>query len=218
MPANVYYSLLDQQYDLKIELKSLWAYLISMRDSKDSLFRENKDIFYCPAVRERMQRIFFVPSPRDFNRKSSDKVKVGLKGLSHVRLPHQLLMVSDEPVIASCSNPFFHIVSDTQSVVVPSFMNINSWYRPIIFSYLSKDATVSRLKNEPLMYVEFDKPVVLHEYNFTSELKTLINIDDESKRRGKTGNNKYVSLNNTYLETNPDHIRRVIDVCKLNLI
>jgi hypothetical protein len=213
MSANVYYSIVDNNNN-KLDIKNLWSYFISLRVSKNDI--NGKDIFFCPSVRERMQRTFFIPSPVEqvFGSKNSTRFCVGLNGLYHVMLPYSLLMFSEVSVVASVTNPFFHLVSDINSIVVPAAMDISKWYRPFIFSYLSKNNTVCRLIGEPLLYVEFDKHVSLFEYERTSELNNLVSKPDRSLRKSVTGNNKYVSLNNTYLESSECINKTIIKLCK----
>lgn len=177
-PVNLYKELLPRQNP------ALAGQARGMRDSS---------FFVCPAVRDKLSRIFYMPNPietrcqiRDYQLLQETGVGVPMTSrrantlldTMHLRSNLTWLFFADEPVDVSFTSPFMHAL-DYLSIMQlpPATFDIGQWFRTFNVEYIvqHKDADLVIHEGEPLVYMEFHttKPIRFVRFEYSPDLGHL---------------------------------------------
>jgi hypothetical protein len=192
---------------------------------------EDSSFYVCPAVRGKMQRVYYLPNAvetrcqiRDFQLLAETGTGIPMTSLRtnsmvdtvHVRSDLTWFFFADEPVEVSFTSPYFHAL-DYLSVMQlpPATFDIGSWFRTFNVEYIlqRRDADLVIHEGDPLAYMEFhtDKPIRFVRFEYTDEIGRLGTACSAAPRifgKWKPLSERYAQFRKTQMREN---ILRIIE-------
>ena len=155
--------------------------------------KRDSSMFICPAVRDKLSRLYHVPNPVETRFQVRDHQIVPESGSGvpltsaranslsetlHVRSELTWFFFADEPLEVSFTSPYFHALSYLSLMQLPPAMfDVGRWFRTFNVEYVlfPRDADVVMYEGEPMFYMELhtDQAVRFVRFEFTPELAAL---------------------------------------------
>lgn len=177
-PVNLYKDLLKQQNPA-----------ITGRPNR----MQDSSFYVCPAVRNKMSRIFYLPnstetscSVRDFQLLHETGVGIPMSsertnsmvGTTHLRSDLTWYFFADEPLEVSFTSPYFHALDYLSLMQLPpARFDIGQWFRTFNIEYIfqKKDGDLVIHEGDPLAYMEVhtEKPVRFVRFEYTDAIGSL---------------------------------------------